>query len=138
MAAPETGHAHTRARELWEELGSPSEFVGVPYGQSRYHEQRGELDRARRLSEDLLWLSRQRNDTAGLVLGCESCGRNLMLVCLGYPDQALARSNAAIAEARRLAHPPSLSPPSDSTLLPIDKLTANRILRILEENKLSL
>jgi hypothetical protein len=28
--------------------------------------------------------------------------------CLGYPEQALARSNAAIAEARRLAHPPSL------------------------------
>ena len=26
-----------------------------------------------------------------------------------YPDQALARSNAAIAEARRLAHPPSLA-----------------------------
>ena len=31
------------------------------------------------------------------------------LFCLGYPDQALARSNAAIAEARRLAHPPSLA-----------------------------
>ena len=29
--------------------------------------------------------------------------------CLGYPDQALARSNAAIAEARRLAHPPTLA-----------------------------
>jgi predicted ATPase len=155
MAAPETGHAHTRARELWEELGFPSEFVGVPYGQSRYHEHRGELDRAQRLSEDLLRLSRQTNETAGHVLGCESCGRNLMLAgtfassrlyleeglalddpishrslvyrtgthphistqaylgivlfCLGYPDQALARSNAAIAEARRLAHPPSLA-----------------------------
>src|SRR5436189_52274 len=29
--------------------------------------------------------------------------------CLGFPEQALAQSNAAIAEARRLAHPPSLS-----------------------------
>jgi predicted ATPase len=29
--------------------------------------------------------------------------------CLGYPEQALAKSNAAIAEARRLAHPPSLA-----------------------------
>jgi predicted ATPase len=155
MAAPETGHAHARARELWEQLGAPSEFLGVPYGQSRYHEHRGELERAQRLSEDLLRLSRQRNDTAGLVLGYESAGRNLMLAgrfassrlyledglalygpipqrslvyrtgtdphvstqaylgidlfCLGYPDQALARSNAAIAEARRLAHPPSLA-----------------------------
>jgi len=31
------------------------------------------------------------------------------LLCLGYPDQALAESNAAIAAARRLAHPPSLA-----------------------------
>ena len=33
-AAPETGHAYARARELWEQLGSPSEFLQVPYGQS--------------------------------------------------------------------------------------------------------
>jgi predicted ATPase len=31
------------------------------------------------------------------------------LFCLGFPDQALAQSNAAFAEARRLAHPPSLA-----------------------------
>jgi adenylate cyclase len=31
----------------------------------------------------------------------------IVLFCLGYPDQALARSSAAIAEAGRLAHPPS-------------------------------
>jgi predicted ATPase len=155
MAAPETGYAHARARELWEELGSPSEFLGVPYGQSRYHEHRGELDRAQRLSEDLLPLSRQRSDFGGLVLGHQACGTGEMLAgrfalsrsnleaalalydpislgslvhqagvhlqvgsqaylgivlfCLGYPDQALARSNAAIAEARRRAHPPSLA-----------------------------
>jgi predicted ATPase len=29
--------------------------------------------------------------------------------CLGFPDQALARRSAAIAEARRLVHPPSLA-----------------------------
>ena len=33
----------------------------------------------------------------------------IVLFCLGFPDQALARSSAAIAEARRLAHPPSLA-----------------------------
>jgi len=103
----------------------------------------------------LLRLSRQRNDSAGIVLGYDASGRELMLggrfvssrshleevlalydpishrsvvrhagfyrhvnsqamlgivlVCLGFPDQALARSNAAIAEARRLAHAPSLA-----------------------------
>jgi predicted ATPase len=108
-----------------------------------------------RLDEDLLRLSRQRNDLAGLVLGHYSCGRNLLVAgrmgasrphlekvlalhdpmahrslahqagidpqvacraylgivyfCLGIPDQASTSSAASIAEARRLAHPPSLA-----------------------------
>jgi len=33
----------------------------------------------------------------------------IVLFCLGFPDQALAPSNAAVAEARKLAHPPSLA-----------------------------
>jgi predicted ATPase len=155
IAASETGHAYARARELWEQLGFPSEFLQVPHGQSFYHMVRGELDLAQRLADDLLRLSRQRNDSAGLVLGHACSGRTLMLAgrfassrshldevltiydpishrsfaqqlgihpendsaavlaivlfCLGYSDQALARSNAAITEARRLAHPPSLA-----------------------------
>jgi class 3 adenylate cyclase/predicted ATPase len=152
FAAPETGDAYARARELWEQLGSPSEFLGVPFGQSVYHLYRGDLDLALHLDEDLLRLSSQHNDSAGLVLGHVSSGRDLFFVgrftssrshleeglelydpishrslgrqvglhpssaflgvvlfCLGYPDQALERSNAAIAEARRLAHPPSLA-----------------------------
>jgi class 3 adenylate cyclase/predicted ATPase len=154
-AAPETGRALGRARELWEQLGSPSEFFQVSYAQSLYHEIRGELNLAHRLDQELLLLSRQRNDRAGLVLAHQSLGRNLMfagrlassrshleevlalcdlnsdhsfvrqagaypevasqaflaivLFCLGYPDQALARAIAAIDEAHRLAHAPSLA-----------------------------
>jgi hypothetical protein len=33
----------------------------------------------------------------------------IVLLCLGFPDQALEQSSAAIAEARRLAHLPSLA-----------------------------
>jgi len=80
FAAPETGHAYARARELWEQLGSPSKFLEVPYGQSVYHTLRGELDLAQRMDEDLLRLSRQRNDSAGLVLGPASAGRNLVFL----------------------------------------------------------
>jgi TolB-like protein/DNA-binding winged helix-turn-helix (wHTH) protein/predicted ATPase/class 3 adenylate cyclase len=154
--APETAQAQARVRELWETLGSPSEFLWILYGQSVYHMLRGELDRAQSLAKDLLRLSRQRNDTAGLVLGHYSSGRNLMFagkftasrshleavlalydpiadrslvhqtsavhpqvgsrgflgivqLSLGYPDQALAWSDTAIAEDRRLVHPPSLA-----------------------------
>ena len=67
-AAPETGQAYARARGLWEQLGSPVEFVEVPCGQSRYHAHCGELDRAQSIAEDLLHLSRRRNDSAGLVM----------------------------------------------------------------------
>jgi class 3 adenylate cyclase/predicted ATPase len=154
QGAPETGRCFSRARELWEQLGSPSEFLHVPYGQSRFHAYRGELELALRLDEDLLRLSRDRDDDAGLVLGHQACGTSQMLagrfalsrlhleaalalydptchnslglqtgshpqvvaqtylafvlLCLGFPDQALVRSSAAIAEAGRLAHPSSL------------------------------
>jgi len=154
-AADETGRTLARARELWEQLGSPSEFLRVSYAQSIYHAIRGELKLAHRLDEDLLRLSRQRNEPAELFLAHQSRGRNLMfagrlvaarshleeaialcasdsdrsvvlqvglhpqvasqgflaivLFCLGHPVQALARSTATIADARRLAHPSSLA-----------------------------
>jgi predicted ATPase len=155
QAAPETGRAFTRAREIWEQLGSPSEFLRAAYGEASYHVFRGELDAALRLDESLLRLSRHRNDSAGLFLGHFSFGRDLMfagrfassrshleevlalydpisesslvhqtgfyphvnsqgllgivLFCLGFPDQALARSRAAVAEARKLGHLRSLA-----------------------------
>jgi DNA-binding winged helix-turn-helix (wHTH) protein/class 3 adenylate cyclase/predicted ATPase len=79
-AAPETGQAYARARGLWEQLGSPVEYIQVPCGQSRYHAHRGELGRAQSLADDLLHLSRRRNDSAGLVMGHYSSGRNLMWI----------------------------------------------------------
>jgi len=147
--------SYARAYELWKQLGSPSEFLHIPRGQSIYHAIRGRFDLALRMDKDLLRLSRQRNDPARLVLAHYSSGRTLMftgrlsssqshleealalydkvshsslvdqagvdpcvtaqavlgsvLFCLGYPDQAVARSNGAIAEAQRLAHQPSLA-----------------------------
>jgi class 3 adenylate cyclase/predicted ATPase len=80
QAAPETGRAYARARELWEQLGSPAEFLKVPYGQSLHHLFRGEFDLALRVDEDLLRVSGQRNDSAGLVLGHLSSGRTLWLI----------------------------------------------------------
>jgi predicted ATPase len=153
--APETGQIFTRARKLWEQLGSPPEFLQIAYGESRHHTARGDLDRAQWLSEELLRLSVERNDPAGLVLGHLASGRNqfiggrfaparshleevlahyhpishrsladqtgthlhvvaqahlqIVLFALGFPGEAMAQSSAAIAEARKLAHPPSLA-----------------------------
>src|SRR5262249_33405852 len=52
FGALETGDAYARARELWEKLGFPSEFLQIPYGQSLYHLSRCEFDRAQRFDED--------------------------------------------------------------------------------------
>jgi hypothetical protein len=49
----------------------------VPFGQSRYHAFRSELGLALRLDEDLLRLSRQHNDSGGLLLGYSIFGYNL-------------------------------------------------------------
>jgi predicted ATPase len=61
FAAPEAGQAYARARELWEQSGSPSEFLQIPGGEARYHLNRGELGRALRMAEDVLRLSNQLN-----------------------------------------------------------------------------
>ena len=155
QATPEMGHAFARARSLWEQLGSPSQFLHIPYGQSLHHTFLGELGLAQRLDEDLLRLSRERDNSAGIVLGHDCSGRDMLiagsfasarvhlgevlalydpishgslvhqtgsypqvisqaylaiaLFCLGFPDRALAHSNAVIVEARRLTHPPTLT-----------------------------
>ena len=98
-AARETGDAYALARALWEQLDAPSEFLQVPYGQSLHHSTRGEIDLALRLDEDLVRLSRQRNDEAGLVLGNLSLGRNL------HPAGRFVLSRLHLEEALALYDP---------------------------------
>jgi predicted ATPase len=101
-AAPETGHNYDRARELWEQLGSPSEFLHVPWGQFVFHVNRCEFDLAQRLAGDLLRLSRQRNDSAGLVLGHTCSGR--MLLNVGSFNSARSHLNQALALYDPISH----------------------------------
>src|SRR6266851_862599 len=114
QAAPDTGNAYARARELWEQLGSPSEYLHIPYGQSRYHAVRGELDLAQRFAEDLLRLGRQRNDSGGLVLGHFSSGRNLMHVGRSASSRSHLEETLALYDPNShgaLAHHAGLHPP---------------------------
>jgi predicted ATPase len=173
IAAPETGQAYTRAHKLCEQLGFPSEFFNVLLGRAHYLAYRGELDMALRLSEELLYLSRQRSGYSEVISGLCLSGQFLMcsgkfalsrlhleeafaireavalhdpnfrlsivdmgtaniqaywgnvLFILGYPDQAVARSNAAIAETTGLARPRLLA-----TSLAVDI----RLLSLLGDN----
>ena len=154
QASLETRQAYAHMRKLWEQLGSPAELRHVAYGLSMAYAYGGDLAEARYVGEELLRVSRDRDDSAGLVLGHSICGQNCFmsgelqtarfhlerllalydpavhdtlvqqagshplmtqsflgftLCSLGWPDQALARSASAIADARRLAHPTSLA-----------------------------
>jgi class 3 adenylate cyclase len=115
-AGLETGHAYARARELWEQLGSPPEFLHVPYGQARYHSHRGEFDLARRLDEGLLRLSHQRDNFAGLVLGRYSSGRNLMLA--GKFASSRSHLEEALALYDPIAHPSLIEQAGDAPRVP--------------------
>ena len=154
-AAPETGQSYARAHRLWEDLGYPSEFLRVPWGQWMYHANRGELDLGCRLAEDMIQRSASDGRNTGLVLGYMCLGATLMVrgefslsrlnlikvenlcgaadgrllareagihlhtmglaflgfvdFCLGYPNRALTSLEAAIAEAQREQHRPSVA-----------------------------
>jgi tetratricopeptide (TPR) repeat protein len=149
--AAETGKAYSRARDLWDRLGRPPEFVlRMARGKFAFHNFRSELLEAQSVAEDILEFSRAHGDTGGLILGYYTLGlthlwrgellsarSNLeeaiglydlavhaqlfqyagtdlnvgglasiayVLLLLGYPDQALMRAEAAIRQARQLAH----------------------------------
>jgi predicted ATPase len=73
-AAPETGEAYARARELCERLGDTASLIPVLGGLSTYHQTRGEYAAMRRISEDLLRIGERQDDTAGSLVGSRSMG----------------------------------------------------------------
>jgi predicted ATPase len=155
-AAAETGKAFTRARDLWDRLDRPPQFLPrMTRGKFTFHLVRSELLEAQSVAEDLLEFSRAHGDTGGVILGYATLGLTHMyrgellsarakleemirlydlavhvqwiqyggadpnatslavighvLLFLGYPDQALLRAEAAIRQARQLAHAPTVA-----------------------------
>jgi len=142
--------AHTRARELCQQLGQPPQLFPTLYGLWGFYFVRGELPTTRELGEQLLSLAQREQDPALLMdahralervlyhLGefaparehCEQAlalynsqrrGTSafnpgvsslslatLVLWHLGYPDQALKKSQEALTLAQTLSHPLSL------------------------------
>jgi class 3 adenylate cyclase/predicted ATPase len=154
--APEVERLYTRARELCERVGEPSELFRVLWGVWYGYNLRGEHQRARELGEQLLSLAQHVQDPdllleahhalwAILFYGGELAAARPHLeqglrlyeperhrshaarytghdpgVCchmvaaqslwlLGYPDQAVASSQASLDLAQQLDHPYSLA-----------------------------
>jgi predicted ATPase len=158
QTAPEVERLYTRARELCERVGEPSQLFRVLWGFCHVHALRGAYQTRRALGEQLLRLAQRLQDhdllleahhtlwttvLAGgeLVAARPQLEQGMKLydlqrhrthaahysghdpgVCcrmqtahslwlLGYPDQALASLQAALALAQRLAHPLSICMP---------------------------
>ena len=77
FAAPETGQAHARARELCRGLGDPPELLPILYGQSVFHMQRGELITAYDVAEELQRAAERQGDSMALVTAHRMMGSAL-------------------------------------------------------------
>jgi predicted ATPase len=154
--APEVERLYTRARELCERVGEPSQLFRVLWGLWMVYNGRGDAQTQRALGEQLFSLAQRLHDPdllleahhalwtslfrggelaaarphleqgrqlyeperhrthAALYSGHDPgvCCRNVAaptLWLLGYPDQAIASSQAALALAQQVAHPLSLT-----------------------------
>ena len=77
FAAPETGRAHARARELCRGLGDPPELLPILYGQSVFHMQHGELITAYDVSTELQRAAERQGDSMALVTAHRMMGSAL-------------------------------------------------------------
>ena len=93
FAAPETGRAYARARELCHELGDDvPELFPALYGRFIVHFQRGELAATHEAARELLRLAEERRDASARVTGHRILGS--VLYMLGR----LAESRAHLEE----------------------------------------
>lgn len=73
-AAPVTGEAFARARELCEQLGRPPQFVSVLHGQWTHSLLRADLGVARQRAKELLESGEVKGDPVWILMGCRSSG----------------------------------------------------------------
>jgi len=95
FAAPETGQAYARARELCQQVGDTERLFAVLVGLREFHLNRGELHIARELAEACLPLAQRQQDSASLMRA--HFGLGSILYTLGEPLPARTHLAQAIA-----------------------------------------
>jgi class 3 adenylate cyclase/predicted ATPase len=76
-AAPEVGHAYTRARELCQQMGDTPQLFPVLRGLWRFYQVRGEVRTAHALAEQSLRLAQHIQEPFFLLVAHESLGTSL-------------------------------------------------------------
>jgi predicted ATPase len=80
FAAPEAGAAYTRARELCQQVGDPSQLFFVLMGLRIFYLVRGEIQTAREVGEQFLHLAQDTSDSAFLLEAHYALGVPLTLL----------------------------------------------------------
>ncbi|THK34019.1 adenylate cyclase [Ensifer sp. MPMI2T] len=99
FAAPETGAAYARAKDLCEELGEVREAFPVLYGLCLYHLYAAELSEARRATDRLLELASSSNDRGLSFFAHRAAGVSAV------PAGEFLRARAHLKEALALYDP---------------------------------
>ncbi|HWK63975.1 MAG TPA: adenylate/guanylate cyclase domain-containing protein [Rhizobiaceae bacterium] len=106
FAAPETGAAYIRAKELCEELGEVREAFPVLYGLCLYHLYAAELSEARRAADRLLELASSSHDRGLSFFAHRAAGVSAL------PAGEFSRARAHLKEALALYDPREHRSPS--------------------------
>jgi predicted ATPase len=80
LAAPETGHTYTRARELYQQVGDTPQLFPVLWGLGTFYHVRAEHQTARELGQQFLTLAQRQQDPAPLVLAHRMLGTTLFFL----------------------------------------------------------
>jgi predicted ATPase len=94
-AAPETGRAYARARELCREVGDQGRLFPLLFGQWVFHMARAEHAAAQDIAAEALRSAERDGDAAGLVVGHRAVGigslwRGELVVARGHLERELA------------------------------------------------
>ncbi len=95
FAAPEVGKAYTRARELCQQVGEPSQLFPVLYGLWAFYVTGGDLKAARELGEQLLSFAQRTQDSTLLLEAHRALGetffwRGEFVAAREYTEQGIA------------------------------------------------
>jgi class 3 adenylate cyclase/predicted ATPase len=103
QAAPETGQAFARARQLAEQLGDTPQLLQVLYGLSAHHNTRADLHAGGEAAGMLLRLAQEAGDAAGWANGHRMVG--ITSLAIGELTTARTHLEAAIEVPGAFDHP---------------------------------
>jgi class 3 adenylate cyclase/predicted ATPase len=127
QAAPETGEAYARARELWSKLGETPHLSAVLYGQFTNCLLGAQMDTAAEIAAEFLRLARQQTDASaeGVALRCVGVSQ----LHLGKPVAACDHLERSIAlDDASLRHSLSYISPANLRVSALGYLAMSQVL----------